>query len=323
VTALRVALVGTGDAGHLHARALCALHAEGVLSFAAVVGRDAARAQTAAVEFGAPPEIRAFGSLDELLAANATDVVILATPDGLHAAQTIACLQAGLHVLCEKPLALSSADARRAVEAAHAAHRALSVGYHLRHHAGHVAIRAQLAELVGTMRAIDLRWAWPDPARDGWRAHGTNARWWSLAALGTHMIDLVLWLTDATPTDVRALISSPPGATVDHAAEVVLRMPSGMLVHVACAITHRETPWLLVAGDLGEVEARDTLGARGTGMLGTRHGREATVPLTFTPVDPYLAQLRAFVARIAAGDVAPDRDAVTNVDILEQIAASN
>jgi 1,5-anhydro-D-fructose reductase (1,5-anhydro-D-mannitol-forming) len=318
----RLGLVGAGDAGRHHARALGALHDEGVLQFRALAGRDRARAAAALAELGAPAGAVAHGGLDELLASGGCDAVILATPDGLHAEQVRACAAAGVHVLCEKPLALSSASAAAATAAARAAGVVLAVGYHLRHHAGHVLLRARLDELVGVPRAIDVRWAWPDPAVDGWRARGDGARWWSLAALGTHAVDLALWLTGAAPHDARILTTPPAG--VDLAAEIVLRLrrpgagATDLLAHVACAVTHRETPRLLIAGDAGEVEALGTLGARGEGTITVRGGRAAPELLSFTPADPYLAQLRAFVARIAAGDTAPDPLPVTNLEILER-----
>jgi predicted dehydrogenase len=326
---LRIALVGTGDAGRHHARALVALHAEGAVDFAAITSRDLTRADATLAALAAPPTTRAFADLDSLLVSAAIDAVILATPDGLHAEQAQTALAAGKHVLCEKPLALSSSDARRTVGAARATGRLLTVGYHLRHHAGHVAMRARLAELVGNVQAIDVRWAWPDPSRDGWRARGHAARWWSLAALGTHAIDLALWLAGTgaeteteTPLRVRAL-TTPPDAPVDHAAEVVLHLPSGVLAHIYCAITHRETPRLLVTGDAGEIECIATLGARGDGSITHRRGRDAPTPVAFTPIDPYLAQLRDFARRITAGDTHPDVAALHNLEVLEAITASN
>ncbi len=325
--ALRFGLVGTGDAGKHHARALAALHAAGAVDFAAITCRDPARAEATLIALAAPPTTATFSTLDDLVAARAVDAVILATPDGQHAAQTNVCAAAGLHVLCEKPLALSAADARGATAAACAAGTVLVVGYHLRHHTGHVALRERLGELVGPVRAIDVRWAWPDPAVDGWRARGDGARWWSLAALGTHAIDLVMWLCGGVPVEVQAMAQphpqpQPQPHVVDLAAEVLLRMPGGVLAHVSCAVTHREAPRLLIAGDAGEDEAVHTLGPRGAGTITLRRGRDAPVDVPFTPVDPYLAQLRAFVARIAAGDTTPDHHAVANLEVLEQVVAS-
>jgi predicted dehydrogenase len=298
----RVALIGAGDAGRHHALALAALHAAGELAFTAVGVRDIAK--TSGFE---PARVC---SPDDAIAAS--DAVIIATPDGLHRAHAEQALAAGKHVLVEKPLALSLADAEAVVAAARAADRVLAVGYHLRHHAGHERVHAELAQLVGTPRTIFVRWAWPDPATAGWRANGQGARWWSLAALGTHAIDLALWFANDRVVDVVAVKS--PDAGVDHAAEVSMRFAGGVLAHVSCAITHRAEPIVAIAGDAGEIVCTHTLGARGAGELQYNGS-----PLAFTVEDPYLRQLRAFVRRCAGAGPRIDPDAIANLELLERL----
>src|SRR4051794_31033129 len=173
---LRVALVGLGDAGRHHARALAELNAEGALVWSAVCARSDASAFRA--DNAVPSSAQTFTTLEDTLAA--CDAVILATPDGLHADQVVAAANAGKHVLVEKPLALARTDGELAVTAARAKNVHLHVGYQLRHHAAHCKMHASLAD-IGQIREIDIRWAWPDPATNGWRARGQDARFWSLA----------------------------------------------------------------------------------------------------------------------------------------------
>ncbi|CAN5867606.1 hypothetical protein BH11MYX3_BH11MYX3_46930 [soil metagenome] len=314
---LRVGLVGTGDAGKHHARALAAAHRERLLDWSCIGAREVAAIEARRADLGADPTTRIV-STDEALAGGACDAVILATPDGLHHDHAARALAAGLHVLVEKPIALEVAHAEALVAAARAADRVLTVGYHLRHHAGHAAIQARLAELVGRVRTVHVRWAWPDPATTGWRAHGEGARWWSLAALGTHEIDLALWLCGSEVTDVVGL--RDPAAGIDRAAEVSLRFEGGALAHISCAITHRAQPSLVIAGDTGEIEARGTLGARGAGMISTTAKGE-TAELAFIAEDPYLRQLRAFVTRCAGTAPRIDLHAVANLAVLSRIQA--
>jgi len=314
---IRVGLVGIGDAGKHHGRALATLATEAAndpdVVWAAVCGRDAGKLEKFRDEVSAPPSAAAVIGFDELIASRTCDAVILATPDELHAQQVARCAEAGLHVLVEKPLASRVADAARAIDACRAANVALRVGYHLRHHAGHRVVRERLGEL-GPIRHLDARWAWPDPAVDGWRAHGQGAAFWSLAALGTHAIDLILWLTGSEIVETRAILVGEP---VDRAADVVLRLASGALAHVTTAVTHRAISRLSIVGERGELECLGTLGARGAGTITLRAGAEL-VPVDFDVVDPYTAQLRDFAAAAPRGFV-EDPTLLANVAVLAQL----
>ncbi|MEJ7600645.1 MAG: Gfo/Idh/MocA family oxidoreductase [Kofleriaceae bacterium] len=313
---LRVGLLGTGDAGRHHARALAGAQRQGRLAWTCVAGRDPANIDRVALAIPAPTSLI---DVETLFTGSACDAVIIATPDGLHAEHATRALAAGMHVLVEKPLALELADAEALVAAAR--DRVLAVGYQLRHHAGHQLVREQLPALVGELRAIHVRWAWPDPAVAGWRAQGTAARWWSLAALGTHGLDLALWLAGDDIT--HAACVREPASGIDRAAEVSLRFANGVLAQVSVAITHRALPSFTIAGTLGEVIASDTLGARGAGTIvhrdtATRTSRELVFPVE----DPYLRQLGAFAARCGGTGPRVDPHAVSNVALLHRITSA-
>ena len=318
---LRVALVGTGDAGKHHARALASVAAEGGVAWTAICARDPARLAAFRAEQTVPKEVAGFASLEAVIDARVCDAVILATPDGIHAEQVERAARAGLHVLVEKPLALSKSDGQRAVASARISDVCLAVGYQLRHHAAHRRMIERMGELVGPLRSIFVKWAWPDPATEGWRAKGEGARFWSLAALGTHGIDLALWIASAShgvaveATDIAALVEPRSGR--DHAAEVTMRL-GATLAHVSVSVVHRAVSRVLVSGDAGELEAIGTLGARGDGELLHRAPLKGAVAVAFEPANPYAAQLRDFVARAPRGFVA-DPALLGNLDVLDRI----
>src|SRR5262249_7884213 len=95
------------------------------------VSRDQGRADAFAGRHGAAG---ALTSCDELLADPEVDAVYIATPNGLHAGQVVAAAAAGKHVMCDKPLALSVADARRAVAACEEAAVGLGITFQTRFH---------------------------------------------------------------------------------------------------------------------------------------------------------------------------------------------
>lgn len=274
-----------------------------------------------------PDGVAAFSSLDALLDAGACDAIILATPDGHHAEQVERAAGRGLAVLVEKPLALSADEGARAIDAARRAGVCLAVGYHLRHHEAHRIAAARSRELVGPVRSIFIRWAWPDPATEGWRARGSMARFWSLAALGTHGLDLAMMFAGSTDVrDVVAILEPPSGA--DHAAEISLLVITtggrAALAHVSVAVTHRAVSRVLVAGDGGEIEATGTLGARGDGELTFRAAKrgEAARAVPFEVKNPYEVQLRDFIRRAPLG-FADDPALLTNLALLDRIGSAH
>jgi predicted dehydrogenase len=251
--------------------------------------------------------------------------VVLATPDGVHATQATRVAEAGVHALVEKPLALRGDEARDLVRAFGERQLALAVGYQLRHHAGHRTVRRALRQLVGRLRRIDVRWSWPDPAVDGWRAQGGGSRWWSLAALGTHALDLALWFAGRPPEAAQTVLAMiDQGGPVDRRASVLLGLPEAVEVSVTVSVEYRSVPRLSLLGDEGEVEALGTLGARGGGTLTLRRPRGEESPLEFQPEDPYLAQLRDFVQALREGrpPEASGADGAAQVELLERLGSS-
>jgi predicted dehydrogenase len=122
---LRVAVVGCGAAAErLHAPALAALAAAGEVEVVALCDPDPARAAAVAAGF---PGASAFTALERVTAIR-PDLAIVASPAAVHAAQSIELLDASVHVLCEKPIAASTADAGLMVAAAGRARRLLAVG---------------------------------------------------------------------------------------------------------------------------------------------------------------------------------------------------
>src|SRR5512132_3058345 len=103
----------------------------GVARFVAVASRDDARARRFAAEQGLEAS---FGSYETLLASDLVDAVYVALPVSMHIPWTLRALEAGKHVLCEKPFATSPTDAARCFDAAEAAGRVVVEGFMWRHH---------------------------------------------------------------------------------------------------------------------------------------------------------------------------------------------
>lgn len=142
------------------------------------------------------PIERVCQSLDQLLSLG-PDVILIACPNYLHADMTIAALQAKAHVLCEKPMAVNLAEAERMTAAAHRAGRQLMIGCTNRFRPEVVALRQIIGEgRLGRINTIRCGWLRRNgiPGVGTWFTHRMKSGGGVLIDLGTHLIDLALWL---------------------------------------------------------------------------------------------------------------------------------
>jgi predicted dehydrogenase len=148
------------------------------------------------------PEVKAFAdaqkltlavSYEALLADTTIDAVVLATPHSLHSAQVVAAAQAGKHVFCEKPFALTKADADAAVQATAQAGVTLGLGYNRRFHPEMTTLRQQIqAGELGTVLHFEATMTFPNALLlkpDAWRAHRDETPCGGLTPMGVHAID--------------------------------------------------------------------------------------------------------------------------------------
>ena len=149
-TKLRWGILSTADIGRR--KVIPGMKKAARCDVVAIGSRDAATAQHVADELDIP---RVHGSYDALLADPDVDAVYIPLPNHLHAEWTIAAARAGKHVLCEKPLALSVADAERMVAACEEAGVRLMEAFMYRLHPSWVAVRELVASgRIGELRAV-------------------------------------------------------------------------------------------------------------------------------------------------------------------------
>jgi len=193
-----VAVIGCGVQGRVHLTAYRALDEVEVV---AVCDLDRARLETAQREFAVP---HGFTDYRDLLASAPVDLVSICAMPVTHREMTVAALEAGAHVLCEKPMAMNAAEAEEMVATARRRGRWLSVGYNLR-----FSDAAQFAR-----RFVDEgRLGTPQYARV--YALANDIPWWGkhyhraisgggvLASTAVHVLDLTLWIL-GTPRPVTA-----------------------------------------------------------------------------------------------------------------------
>jgi predicted dehydrogenase len=161
---------------------------------------------------------------EDLLAVSDVDAVLICTPNGLHAEQAQAALQAGKDVLVQKPLALSCADAVRTLEVAARAERLLFVDYTYRFLQTMGALRSGMPSraAIRSMRAAFHNIYGPG-ADKTWFFDARLAGGGALMDLGVHLLDLGLWLLAPREVSLEAAELSDP-RPVEHAARLDLRL---------------------------------------------------------------------------------------------------
>jgi predicted dehydrogenase len=122
---------GLLSTAHINRRLIPAIRASKRGTLAAVASRESEKAGAYAAEWGIP---YAFGSYEEMLASDAVDIVYIGLPNHMHAAWTIRALEAGKHVLCEKPFALTIEEVDRMIDASRRSGRVLFEAFMYRHH---------------------------------------------------------------------------------------------------------------------------------------------------------------------------------------------
>ncbi len=161
----------------------------------ALCQRDQAGAKAVADRYGVE---RVFGRWEEMLATAAPEIVVIATPPHLHHAIAVRAFATGAHVLCEKPIAMTRAEAAAMVEAARRAGRVAMTCFNWRFSAAMQELHARVTEgSLGRVIHLALRWLgsrWADEqAAATWRMDRAQAGHGAMGDMGVHLVDLVRW----------------------------------------------------------------------------------------------------------------------------------
>jgi predicted dehydrogenase len=228
---LQVGVLGAGFIATAHVHAYAA--APGV-RVVAVADPVAAKAQALAAEVGAV----AMSSADELLGTE-LDIVSICTPTPTHDTLAVRALEAGLHVLCEKPIARTLNGARRIVEAAQRAPGLLMIGHVSRFEPDHRQAKAVVdAGHLGPIATMShsMTTSLPGWSEAGWLAD-TDASGGPLVDLAVHSFDFLSWIAASDPVRLHA-VGADTGVGPATYALVTVRYASGALALVETSWAH-------------------------------------------------------------------------------------
>jgi 1,5-anhydro-D-fructose reductase (1,5-anhydro-D-mannitol-forming) len=276
----------------------------------AAVADPSPAARAAATARGA----QAYADVEDMLATERLDALYVATPNHLHLAPVRSAVEAGVPVLCEKPMAASLADAEAIGAAVTGAGVLYGVAFDQRRHPAHVALRQAIeAGAIGRPAAVRIAYCcWVDPlwrppgetGADNWRADPRAAGGGAVVDLAPHGLDLVHALLGEEVGRLHmALQRRVHDYPVEDGGVVTGVTASGVLVslHVAynCpeALPRRR---LEVLGEDGQLTAIDTMGQTAGGELHRTCGRTgAREPVPFdAALSPFAAQAAAFAGAV-------------------------
>jgi predicted dehydrogenase len=260
----------------------------------AVASRDGERAREYAERFGIP---RAHGSYDELLADPEVDAVYVSLPNGLHVEWSIRALEAGKHVLCEKPMDRRPAAVARAFDVAEREGLVLSEAFMWRHNPQTRRLRELLDEgAIGDVRLVRACFSFPlaeeavdvrlDAALDGG----------GLLDVGSYCVSGARLAAGGEPLSaLGSAVTGPSG--VDKRFTGMLRFDGDVLATFDCGIDLPARHELEIVGSQGRMVLADPWHCREPGIALERAGRSERIEIE--PADSYRLELEDMAAAIA------------------------
>ncbi|MFD1387104.1 Gfo/Idh/MocA family protein [Oceanobacillus oncorhynchi subsp. oncorhynchi] len=259
---LKIAVIGCGSiAKHRHLPEYAANKHVEITAVCDIVGE---RAEEAAAKY----EAKAYTDYQEMLKQDDIDAVSVCLPNYLHAPVSVDALNAGKHVLCEKPMATSAEEADQMIEAAQRSGKKLMIGHNQRFVNSHQKARELIASgAVGKVYSFRTTFGHGGP--EGWSADGKDSWFFkkdeafigAMGDLGVHKADLVRYLLQDEFVEVGAFVetSAKENADVDDNATLILKSEKGTIGTLAAswAYTAKEDNSTIIYGEKATLRLED------------------------------------------------------------------
>ncbi|MEM9020739.1 MAG: Gfo/Idh/MocA family oxidoreductase [Planctomycetota bacterium] len=255
---LRWGIIGTGEIASDFA---AALHKSACCEVVNAVGSAPGRAQAFADRFDLP---NVCDTIEQLLADDQVDAVYIATPHPMHERLTIACLRAGKHVLCEKPITVDAAGAERVINAASEQNVFLMEAFMYRCH----PLTAKLIQVlqsgaIGEARHIRADFGFHVPRRPEHRLFNPDLGGGAILDVGGYPVSFARLVAGIAagnpfeqPSDLCATCQRGPTG-VDELATAQLTFPSGVSAQITAAVHHPTGTAATVFGTAGSIHLPD------------------------------------------------------------------
>jgi predicted dehydrogenase len=304
-----------------------AIQAEERSEVVAIASRNLEQAEAVATALGIE---RAYGSYGQLLSEPDIDAVYIPLPNHMHAEWTIAAAREGKHVLCEKPIALTTTEAEAMVAAAAEADVVMREAFMYQFHPTWIAARRLVDEgAIGDLVAIDSWFSFYNDDPGNIRnilEYGGGA----LMDIGCYSIHLSRLLLGSEPTAIKASVRRDPATGVDIYTAGILEFGE-RIATFACSTRVEADQRVDIYGSRGRIsiDIPFNIPSRVPTRVAVTVGGDppvapATRTIEFEPVDQYELQAKAFVAAILDGASVPDSGAaaIDNLRTIERVFAA-
>jgi predicted dehydrogenase len=324
---VRWGVISTADIGM--ARVTPAIQKGENCEVVAIASRSKATAEDAAARLGISS---AYGSYEALLDAGDIDAVYIPLPNDLHHDWTIKAAAAGKHVLCEKPIALSAAQAEEMAAACRQVGVKLQEAFMYRHHPTWVeAVRAVESGTIGELQAVQSWFSYFNDDPNNIRNRLENGGG-ALMDVGCYCINMARMLFRGEPIRIEASVRRDPVMGVDIVTSALLEFTGGKHSTFTCSTRSEPDQRAHIVGTEGRiaVEIPFNIPADRQTRIYLTHGGDPPVSpntktITFPPADQYTIQAELF-ARAVLDDTevpVPIDDAIANMRVIETILASS
>ena len=291
----------------------------------AIASRAEAKAREAADKLGIA---KAYGSYEALLADPEVDAVYNPLPNDQHVPWSIRALEAGKHVLCEKPIGLSAAEGRRLAEVS-AQHPKLKLmeAFMYRHHPQwRTAKELVKSGRIGKLRTVQTFFSYYSDDAHNIR-HDPAMGGGGLMDIGCYAISLSRWLFDAEPARVLAYVEVDPDWEIDRMASAILDFGDGGSATFTCSMAVNPLQVVQVVGTEGRIELAEVPFNAPNNVpcaLRVQHGVGAIERIEVETCDQYTIQGDLFAKAILEDTPVPTPidDAIRNMDAIEAILAA-
>lgn len=252
------AAIGLGSISNIFMRA-CAESKTAKIT-ALVTGHPETKGKRYAALYGIPESsIYTYETYDRIRDNQDVDAVYIGLPNGMHREYTVRGAQLGKHVLCEKPMAISSAECREMIAACAAANRKLMIAYRVHYEPTHLEAKRLIdSGAIGQLESFEGSFGF-NAQPGAWRLNRQLAGGGSLLDVGIYPMNEVRWLTGEEPVGFTAVATtrdrtSGRFAEVEQTLDFTVKMPSGIVAALGCTYGSSMPGFLRIHGERGTLE---------------------------------------------------------------------